>query len=164
MLGRRRLRVVRLPELPGIKSIYTYFDGHMEMIFSCRAWRKCLVWQVLNRFMPSKMSKFQIPMEVGEQIVQLGQRLRLARIRRGWSVADLASKAGINRNTLTAMEQGRTGTTVGVCFTVLWALGLDRTLSNVADPDADLHGKALEAARRPSRVRKPRTDRDDYDF
>jgi transcriptional regulator with XRE-family HTH domain len=103
-------------------------------------------------------------MQVSEQISLLGQRIRIARIRRGWSVADLASKAGINRNTLTALEQGKAGTAMGVCFTVLWALGLDRTLGDIADPDADLHGKALEAARRPLRAGKPRKAREDYDF
>ena len=45
-------------------------------------------------------------MHVAEQVIQLGHRIRIARIRRGWSVADLASKAGINRNTLTALELG----------------------------------------------------------
>jgi transcriptional regulator with XRE-family HTH domain len=79
-------------------------------------------------------------------------------------VLDLAHKAGINRNTLTALEQGKHGTAVGACFTVLWALGLDRTLDGVADPDADLHGKALEAARRPARAGKPRRLNNDYDF
>lgn len=110
------------------------------------------------------MSKFEIPMQVAEQVAQFGQRVRIARIRRGWSVADLASKAGINRNTLTALELGKAGTAVGVCFTVLWALGLDQTLNGVADPDVDLHGKALEAARRPSRAGKPRKASEDYDF
>ncbi len=79
-------------------------------------------------------------------------------------MVDLASKAGINRNTLTALEQGKAGTAIGACFTVLWALGLDQTLDGVADPDADLHGKALEAARRPTRAGKPRKASDDYDF
>lgn len=110
------------------------------------------------------MSRFETPMHVAEQVIQLGHRIRIARIRRGWSVADLASKAGINRNTLTALELGKPGTAVGVCFTVLWALGLDRTLDGVADPDADPHGKALEAARRPSRAGKPRKASDNYDF
>ena len=110
------------------------------------------------------MSKFETPMQVAEQVTQLGQRIRIARIRRGWSVADLANKAGINRNTLTALELGKPGTAVGVCFTVLWALGLDRTLDGVADPDADLHGKSLEAARRPLRAGKPRKARDNYGF
>lgn len=110
------------------------------------------------------MSKFVIPPQATERITQLGQRIRLARIRRGWSVADLAGKAGINRNTLTALELGRPGTAVGVCVTVLWALGLDRSLDAVADPDGDLLGKALEASRRPTRASKARKASDDYDF
>ncbi len=110
------------------------------------------------------MGKFDTPTQVVEQVAQLGQRIRIARIRRGWSVADLASKAGINRNTLTALELGRPGTAVGVCFTVLWALGLEQTLNGIADPDSDLHGKSLEAARRPMRAGKPRKAAEDYDF
>lgn len=108
------------------------------------------------------MSNFVLPMEAVQRMAQLGQRIRVARIRRGWSVVDLAGKAGINRNTLTALEQGKPGTAVGVCFTVLWALGLDQSLDAVADPDADLHGKALEASRRPRRA--GRTASDDHDF
>jgi transcriptional regulator with XRE-family HTH domain len=109
------------------------------------------------------MGNFLIPMQAAEHVVQVGQRIRLARIRREWSVADLASKAGINRNTLTALELGKPGTAVGVCFTVLWVLGLDKTLDAVADPDTDSHGKALEASRRPTRAGKPRKV-NDYDF
>ena len=105
-----------------------------------------------------------MPLQAIERVTQLGQRVRVARIRRGWSVADLASKAGINRNTLTSLELGKPGTAVGVCFTVLWALGLDKSLEAVADPDADLHGKALEASRRPTRAGKSRKAGDDYDF
>jgi transcriptional regulator with XRE-family HTH domain len=110
------------------------------------------------------MSKFTTPTQVTAQVNQLGQRIRIARIRRGWSVADLASKVGINRNTLSALELGKPGTAVGVCLTVLWAMGLERTLDGVADPDTDQHGKALEAARRPLRAGKPRKNSDDYDF
>jgi len=105
-----------------------------------------------------------MPTQIAERVIQLGQRIRIARIRRGWSVADLASKAGINRNTLTALELGKPGTAVGVCFTVLWALGLDKGVEVVADPDTDLHGKALEASRRPTRAGKLRKVNDDYDF
>ena len=110
------------------------------------------------------MSNFAIPLHVSERVAQLGQRIRVARIRRGWSVVDLASKAGINRNTLTALELGKPGTAIGVCFAVLWALGLEKSLDSLADPDGDVHGKALEAARRPSRAGKPRKTSNDYDF
>ena len=114
--------------------------------------------------MPTKISKIALPLKVTEHVVRLGQRIRLARIRRNWSVVDLASKAGINRNTLTKLELGKPGTALGVCFTVLWALGVDKSLAAVADPDTDLHGKTLEASRRPTRAGKARKTNDDYDF
>lgn len=122
-----------------------------------------LLW-ALDRFKPKIVSNFSIPLHVSERVVLLGQRIRIARIRRGWSVVDLASKAGINRNTLTALELGKPGTAIGVCFTVLWALGLEKSLDAVADPDTDVHGKALEASHRPTRVGKPRKPGSDYDF
>ncbi len=110
------------------------------------------------------MSNFTTPVQASEYIAQLGQRIRVARIRRGWSVADLAAKAGINRNTLAALEHGKLGTAIGVCVTVLWALGLEKSLDGVADPDTDVHGKALEASRRPTRAGKPRKSGNEYDF
>ncbi len=110
------------------------------------------------------MSKFPIPPQVASRIAQFGDRVRVARVRRGWSSADLALKAGINRNTLSALEKGTPGTSIGVFLAVIWALGLDKTLDDVADPDADVHGKSLEAARRPRRVGRTAVARDDYDF
>ena len=110
------------------------------------------------------MSNFSVPQPVSERVVQLGQRIRVARIRRGWSVANLASKAGVNRNTLTALELGKPGAAIGICFTVLWALGLEKSLDAVADPDTDIHGKALEASRRPTRAGRQRKTGRDYDF
>src|SRR3989454_5493048 len=94
------------------------------------------------------------PAQAVERTKELGYRLRLARVRRGMSIADVAAKAGINRNTLNALELGKPGVALGAYVTILWALGLDRTLEAVAHPDADTHGKTLEAARRPTRVRK----------
>ena len=105
-----------------------------------------------------------IPLEVTERIKQLGYRVRLARIRRAWSIAEVAAKAGINRNTLTALELGKPGVAISAYVTVLWVLGLDRTLDGVADPDLDTHGKTLEASRRPKRVRKTQKPSDEYDF
>jgi transcriptional regulator with XRE-family HTH domain len=113
------------------------------------------------------MSNFATPSVVSDEIIQLGQRIRIARIRRGLSALDLATKAGINRNTVSALELGKPGTAISTCFTVLWALGLEQGLLTLAEPDADAHGKALEAAKRPTRAGKaPRVLKrgDDYDF
>lgn len=104
------------------------------------------------------------PAEVTERILQLAERVRIARKRRGWTVAETAAKAGINRNTLTALELGKPGVSISAYVAVLWVLGLDRTLDGVADPDKDTHGKTLEAARRPQRARKGQTHKDEYNF
>jgi hypothetical protein len=47
---------------------------------------------------------------------------------------------------------------------VLWTLGLDKTLDGVAHPGADIHGKTLEASRRPTRVRKSQKSKNEYAF
>ena len=108
--------------------------------------------------------KKTLPIEATKRVKELGHRVRLARVRRGMSIAELAAKAGINRNTLTALELGKHGVAMGAYITVLWGLGLDRTLDGVAHPDADTHGKTLEASRRPVRVRKSQKSKNEYDF
>ena len=108
--------------------------------------------------------KKPLPTEAAERIKELGYRVRLARPRRGMSIAEVAAKAGIDRNTLSALELGKHGVAIGAYVTVLWALGLDRTLDGVAHPDADTHGKTLEASRRPARVRKSQKSKNEYDF
>ena len=105
-----------------------------------------------------------LPYAAAERIKQLGQRIRLARVRRGWSIAEAATKAGINRNTLSALELGKPGVAISAYVTVLWVLGLERTLEGVAHSDTDTHGKALEASRRPKRVRNAQKSKDEYDF
>lgn len=102
--------------------------------------------------------------EVTSRIRKLGARIRVARKRRGYTIAEVAAKAHINRNTLTALELGKPGVEIGAYVTVLWVLGLDRSLETIADPDRDAHGKTLEMARSPQRVRKPRTSKNEYDF
>lgn len=108
--------------------------------------------------------KSTLPLQVAERTKELGNRVRLARTRRGLSIAEVADKAGINRNTLNALELGKPGIGLGAYVTVLWALGIDKTLDAVAHPDADTHGKTLEASRRPARVRKSQQSKNEYDF
>jgi transcriptional regulator with XRE-family HTH domain len=105
-----------------------------------------------------------LPIEVAEHIKELARRIRLARTRRGLSIREVAAKAGIDRNTLNALELGKPGVAIGAYITVLWALGLDRTLEGVAHPDSDTHGKTLEASRRPTRIRKSQKSKNEYDF
>lgn len=107
---------------------------------------------------------FTTPPEVTDRIRLLGARIRIARQRRGWTIAETAEKAGINRNTLNALELGKAGVAISAYVSVLWVLNLTRGFDAVADPDDDIHGKTLEAARRPERARKRKPARQEYDF
>lgn len=111
------------------------------------------------------MGEFPIlPETVTQRAKELGRRVRLARTRRKLSIAELAAKAGIDRNTLGALELGKPGVAISAYILTLWALGLEQTLDSLAHPDADSHGKTLEAARVPKRIRKSRATRNEYDF
>ena len=102
----------------------------------------------------------QEPYEVRKLVVELGRRIRIARIRRNKNQDELARACGITRRTLYRLEQGDPGIANGTVLTVLWTLGLLDSASGIADPDTDEHGKILEAARRPTRVRAEKLDND----
>lgn len=102
----------------------------------------------------------QPPREVLKHLEELGLRVRTARVRRRMSTEDLAQACGIGRRTLYRIESGESGIALGTFLSVLWKLGLLDTLHGVANPDTDEHGKTLEAASRPQRVRAPTPDND----
>lgn len=101
-----------------------------------------------------------LPLEVLKSVELLGERIRIARLRRQLSMDELAKACGIGRRTLYRIENGEPGAAIGSLLAVLWKLGLLDTVRAVADPDDDEHGKILEAARRPQRVRAPAPNND----
>jgi DNA-binding XRE family transcriptional regulator len=102
----------------------------------------------------------QLPREVLKHLEELGVRVRTARVRRRMSTEDLAQACAISRRTLYRIESGEHGIALGTFLSVLWTLGLLDTIHGVANPDTDDHGKTLEAASRPQRVRAPTSDND----
>jgi transcriptional regulator with XRE-family HTH domain len=104
-----------------------------------------------------------VPFEVAQQLRELGERIRIARIRRRKGQLELATACGIGRTTLHRIESGSPSSAIGSVYAVLWALGLLPSTRGVADPDTDAHGKTLEAAQRAKRVRVP-SPGDDHDF
>ncbi len=93
------------------------------------------------------------PAAVGEAARTLGGRIRLARLRRRIALRELAKRAGVNHKTAAAVEGGSLLTGVGAYLALIWALGLERDLSKLVDPDHDEEGKQLELARTPKRAR-----------
>ena len=83
--------------------------------------------------MPSK-SPIVFPQEQ-RLLAKLGERLRLARLRRQLSNATVAGRAGISRTTLYKVEAGDPSATLGSYLRVLAALGLESDLDSVAADD-----------------------------
>jgi len=78
-------------------------------------------------------------------LVNLGENLRLARLRRKLSAEQVAERAGISRSTLHLMENGSAGISLGKLVQVLAVLGLEQDLSAVGNDD--VLGRKLEDAR-----------------
>lgn len=68
-------------------------------------------------------------------LAALGERIRLARLRRTLSSAVVAQRAGIARSSLYKVEAGDGGATLGTYLRVLAALGLEHDLEKLAADD-----------------------------
>ena len=108
----------------------------------------------------AQLTSEQLPREVLKHLEDLGDRIRIARVRRRMSAEDVAQACGIGRRTLYRIEHGEPGIALGTFLAVLWKLALLNTTGGVANPDTDDHGKILEAATRPKRVRASAPDND----
>ena len=65
-------------------------------------------------------------------LIQLGGRLRAARVLRGWTASQVADRAGISRTTLSAVESGAPSPAIGTYLKVLGVLGMAGDLALVA--------------------------------
>lgn len=87
---------------------------------------------------------------------ELGERLRLARLRRKLSNAVVAQRAGISRSTLYKVEAGDPGATLGSYVRVLAVLGLENDLQALAADDK-VGRKLQDLALAPAPARQSRT-------
>jgi transcriptional regulator with XRE-family HTH domain len=97
-----------------------------------------------------------LPAALMRALRKLGQDISAARRRRRLTMVMVAERAMISRTTLTRVEQGDAGVSMGIYATVLFVLGVGERIGQLADPHSDDVGQALEAERLPRRVRAPR--------
>lgn len=84
-----------------------------------------------------------LPADLTDAFAALGERLRVARIRRNRTLVDLADAMGASKDTLTKIEAGDASVSLRYYGMALHAMGLAGHLAKVADPADDLVG--LEA-------------------
>jgi transcriptional regulator with XRE-family HTH domain len=88
----------------------------------------------------------------------LGERLRLARLRRRMSATEMAERTGVSRMTLYSLERGDLSVGLGILVRALGVLGLEDDLSRIAADD-ELGRRLADAAIRPVRRTTRRNDR-----
>ena len=65
-----------------------------------------------------------LPKPVGDDLRQIGQLIRDARARRGFTQNDLADRLRVSPTTVRAAEQGDPSLKVGILVSLLWVLGI----------------------------------------
>jgi predicted transcriptional regulator len=101
-----------------------------------------------------------LPFEVESSLTILGAHLRLARLRRNLSIADVAQKIGVSRFAVADAEKGKPTTGIAIYAALLWAYDLIDQLKELADPARDEEGTALSLSRERRRAGRPKADND----
>jgi len=96
----------------------------------------------------------KISISVIKILADLGINLKLARLRRKLSTTRVAERAGINRVTLWQIEKGSPRVSMGTYAQVLFVLGLEKDLLNIAKDD--ILGRKLQDAKILEKKRAPK--------
>lgn len=94
----------------------------------------------------------QVPVlfpKLKKQLADIGERMRLARLRRKYSAEMVAVRANLTRNTLLRIERGEPSVSFGAYASVLQVLGLQNDLNVLAIEDP--LGRKLQDLHLPSR-------------
>jgi len=83
---------------------------------------------------------------------KLGGDIREARIRRKLPMDIVAQRAATSRPTLSRIEKGDPGVSIGIVAAVLQALNLLDRLADIADPAHDTAGQGISREELPQRV------------
>jgi transcriptional regulator with XRE-family HTH domain len=105
--------------------------------------------------MKASRAQDALPLAVQRALRKIGEDISTARRRRKLTAAMVAERAFISRNTVTRVERGDPGVSLGIYATVLFVLGLADRLGDLVDPASDAVGQSLERERLPRRVRSP---------
>lgn len=112
---------------------------------------------IILGIMPKKLP-ILLP-SVQRSLETLGQNIRLARLRRDLSAEMVAERAGISRQTLSALENGSGSVSMATWIQVLFVLGLEKDLEAIARDDE--LGRALQDAKLPNRQRARKSPKKD---
>lgn len=68
-------------------------------------------------------------------LAEMGEDIKLARLRRKLTAEQVSERAGISRSTLWQVEKGEPSVSMGIYLQVLFVLGLEKDVSKIASDD-----------------------------
>lgn len=102
--------------------------------------------------MPKK--KIVILPKIERILTEMGEQIKLARLRRKLSTAQVSERANISRPTLSAIEKGASSVSIGSYLLVLQVLGLEKDFLLLAKDDE--LGRKLQDANMSVNERAPK--------
>lgn len=103
-----------------------------------------------------------VPFAIENTLKLLGANLRTARMRRQYTIAEVAEKIGTGVRAVSDAEKGKPSTSIAVYASLLRVYGLLEGLEVLVSPTTDLEGQSLLLAREGSRVRHRRKLDNDF--
>lgn len=97
-----------------------------------------ILFNIMGREKPILLPKYKRLLE------NLGENIKLARLRRKFSTEQVSERANISRPTLHAIEMGAESVSIGLYLQVLVVLGLEKDLLLIAKDD-ELGRKLMDA-------------------
>jgi transcriptional regulator with XRE-family HTH domain len=94
----------------------------------------------------------KLPRKLEQKMLLVGEQIKLARLRRNLSIAQVAERATCSPLTVSRIEKGTPTVAIGIYLRVLYALQLDGDILHIAKEDMlgrtlqDLHLKTRERA------------------
>lgn len=93
----------------------------------------------------------KLPRDLARDLMQVGEQIRLARLRRNLSMMQVAERAMCSIPTLTKLEKGAPNVAIGTYLRVLYVLGLNGDILIIAQNDP--LGRAIQDSHLPHRER-----------
>ncbi len=85
--------------------------------------------------MPKATNANKLPRRAEQNLQIVGEQIRLARLRRDLSIAQIAERASCSELTVIRVERGTPTVAIGIYVRILFALGLDESILNIAKDD-----------------------------
>ena len=110
------------------------------------------------------LGKEGLPLSVRGSLEQVGRHVRLARKRRGITMREMAERMFVTRKTLSRLESGDPGVSLGVLASALLTLGLEHDLDHLADPETDTTANIIDQQNHEQKQRVRPARKVDLDF